>query len=131
VTYAAVADSEPHRAAGEGAIASAADLARQAPRFAGWSLAVAEAIVAGPEQIAVVGPPSDSELDALLRAAWRRGSPGAVVVGGRPDDAAIPLLTGRSLVEGRPAAYVCRDFVCLRPVTDPAAVGAVDAVGSA
>ncbi|HKE69082.1 MAG TPA: hypothetical protein VKB55_07495, partial [Nocardioidaceae bacterium] len=127
VTYAAVAGSERHRAAADGAVATAADLARQAPRFAGWSLAVAEALVAGPEQIAVVGPSSDSDLDALHRAAWRRGSPGAVVVSGRPDDVAIPLLTGRNLVEGRPAAYVCRDFVCLRPVTDPAAVRAIDA----
>ena len=129
VTYAAVAGSERHRVAADGAIATAADLARQAPRFAGWTLAVAEAVVAGPEQIAVVGPPSDSAFVALHRAAWRRGSPGAVVVGGRPDVATIPLLTGRDLVEGRPAAYVCRDFVCLRPVTDPAAVGAV-AVGA-
>ncbi len=127
VTYAAVAGSSRHRAAADGAIAAAADLARQAPRFAGWTLAVAEAAVAGPEQIAVVGPPSDPALDAMHRAAWRRGSPGAVVVSGRPDDAAIPLLSGRDLVEGRPAAYVCRDFVCLRPVTDPAAVAVVDA----
>ncbi len=34
----------------------------------------------------------------------------------------IPLLAGRGLVKGSPAAYVCRDFTCLVPVTEPAAL---------
>ncbi len=122
VTYAAVAGSDRHRAAAEAGVATAADLARQAPRFAGWTLAVAEAVVAGPEQIAVVGPDDDPGRGALHRAALRRRSPGAVVVAGRPDVAAVPLLAGRAMVDGQSAAYVCRDFVCLRPETDPAAV---------
>jgi uncharacterized protein len=122
VTYAAVAGSDRHRAAAEAGVAAAADLARQAPRFAGWTLAVAEAVVAGPEQIAVVGPDDDPGRGALHRAALRRRSPGAVVVAGRPDVAAVPLLAGRAIVDGQSAAYVCRDFVCLRPETDPAAL---------
>jgi uncharacterized protein len=121
-----VAGSDRHRESAGQALATAAELARQVPRFAGWTLAVAEASVAGPEEIAVVGPPEDPALAALHRAALRRSSPGAVVVAGRPDAAGVPLLAGRALVEGRPAAYVCRDFVCLRPVTDPTALLSLD-----
>jgi uncharacterized protein YyaL (SSP411 family) len=38
---------------------------------------------------------------------------------GEPDAEGVPLLAGRGLVGGEPAAYVCRHFVCDRPVTTP------------
>ena len=67
----------------------------------------------------MVGPPGPAR-DALTAAARRR--PGAVVVvaDGPRDD--IPLLAGRTEVDGGPAAYVCRRQVCGLPVTDPAAL---------
>jgi uncharacterized protein len=49
----------------------------------------------------------------------RRWRPGAVLAVGGVDDAHPPLLQGRGTVDGRPAAYVCRDFACERPVTEP------------
>ena len=39
-------------------------------------------------------------------------------------EALVPLLAGRRLVDGRAAAYVCRNFVCDRPVTDPGELAA-------
>jgi len=118
-TFAAVTGSGSHRDAAESALASVAAIAERAPRFAGWSLAAAQSMVEGPEEIAVVGP-AGPERAALALAARRR--PGAVVVvadGPRQD---VPLLIGRTPVDGGPAAYVCRGFVCERPVTDPAAL---------
>jgi len=40
-----------------------------------------------------------------------------VIVAGPPDAPGVPLLAARPLVDGAPAAYVCRGFVCDRPVT--------------
>ncbi|MCP2285609.1 hypothetical protein APR04_004544 [Promicromonospora umidemergens] len=117
-TYAALTGSSRHRAAAEAAVAAAGALARQAPRFAGWTLAAAEALAAGPLQVAVVGP-DDAARAALEDVARRAVSPGLVVAVGEPDAPGVPLLAGRPLVDGRAAAYVCRGFVCDRPVTTP------------
>lgn len=102
---------------GARATAAGLGLAVREPRFGGWSLAVAEALVAGPHQVAVVG--SGPAADALERAARRSPSPGLVVVRGEPDASGLALLAGRPLVDGGPAAYVCRHMVCELPTTSP------------
>ena len=127
--YTAVTGSGRHRDAAEGALRNVRTLAERVPRFAGWSLAAAEAALAGPLEVAVVGVEADPDRDELARVARTCSSPGLVVVVGEPSDVApgetddpgtVPLLAGRGLVDGRAAAYVCRGMVCDRPVTDPA-----------
>jgi uncharacterized protein YyaL (SSP411 family) len=120
--YAAYAGSSRHREAAEAALGSYAALARQHPRFAGWGLAVAEAALDGPREVAIVGTPADEDWKALRRNAFRATSPGLVIAIGTLDPAeaaAVPLLAGRTLIGGRAAAYVCRGFVCDLPTTDP------------
>ena len=116
--HAALTGSGRHREAAEQALATTAALAAHAPRFAGWSLAAAVAMREGPREIAVVGPPGAAR-DALARAARRDPAAVVVVAGESPGEHAIPLLTGRTTVDGAPAAYVCRHQVCERPVTEP------------
>jgi len=99
-----------YREAAELAVARAGLLAERAPRFAGHWLSTAEALRHGPVQIAVVG--GSDELVAAARAGVHGGG---VVVAGEPGSA--PLLVDRPLVDGSPAAYVCRGYVCDRPVT--------------
>ncbi|MEP6632096.1 MAG: thioredoxin domain-containing protein [Lapillicoccus sp.] len=117
LTYGALTASTAHLDAARVALGSGSRIAGRNPRFAGWTLAVAEAAAAGPLQVAVVGAgPAADELVRVVRASR---SPGLVSVAGEPDARGIPLLADRPLVEGRPAAYVCRGFVCDRPTTDP------------
>jgi uncharacterized protein YyaL (SSP411 family) len=110
-----------YREAAEQALARAGKLAEQAPRFAGHWLTVAEAMQAGPVQVAVVGPDAESRAE-LVTAAARGIHGGGIVLGGAPDAAGVPLLADRPLVDGAAAAYVCHGYVCDRPVTTPDAV---------
>jgi hypothetical protein len=112
VAYSALTGTPDHRVAAENALRVTGELGVQQPRFLGWALAAAEALLAGPVQVALVG--GDPELE---RTAWLLRPPGAVIVSGRPDDPGVPLLADRPLVGGRPAAYVCRGMVCDLPVT--------------
>jgi uncharacterized protein YyaL (SSP411 family) len=115
LTYSALTGSTRHRDAADAAVAAAAVLTAENPRFAGWTLAVAEAMVAGPLQVAVAG--GGPRARELLRVARASTSPGLVTAHGTPDMPGIPLLADRPLVAGRAAAYLCRGFVCDRPVT--------------
>ncbi|MEW2621678.1 thioredoxin domain-containing protein [Streptomyces sp. NPDC048106] len=118
--YAAQTGSEAHRTAAERALGVVQALGPRVPRFIGWGLAVAEALLDGPREVAVVGPSlTDPATTTLHRAALLGTAPGAVVAVGTPDSEEFPLLADRPLVSGAPAAYVCRDFTCDAPTTDP------------
>ncbi|WP_435222292.1 thioredoxin domain-containing protein [Streptomyces sp. Tue6028] len=119
LSYAAQTGAEPHRTAAERALGVVKALGPRAPRFIGWGLAVAEALLDGPREVAVVGPAGDPATRALHRTALLGTAPGAVVAAGVADSDELPLLSGRLLVDGRPAAYVCRNFACDVPTTDP------------
>ena len=119
VAFAAVTGEHRYREAAQAGLESAAVVARQAPRFAGWSLAAAEALLAGPAEVAVVGP--RPARDDLHRAALALTTPGAVVVAAEAGTP-LALFEGKTEIDGSPAAYVCRNFACRMPVTDPAAL---------
>ncbi|MFJ1709016.1 thioredoxin domain-containing protein [Kitasatospora sp. NPDC088346] len=116
--YAAYTGSERHRTAAERALGIVGALAAKAPRFVGWGLAVAEALLDGPREVAVVGPAGDPATAALHRTALLGTAPGAVVAVGAAGTDDVPLLAGRPLLGGRPAAYVCRHFTCDAPTAD-------------
>jgi uncharacterized protein YyaL (SSP411 family) len=123
VTYSALAGSPEHRARGDEAVASLARLVTHAPQAAGWAAAIGEALLAGPLEVAISGP-AGGQREALEQVARHATSPGAVVVAGEPGAPGVPLLADRPLVDGAPAAYVCRGFVCSAPVTEVSALSA-------
>ena len=75
-------------------------------------------------EIAIVGPRDASGTRALLAAARARYLPARGLAwfdpAAGPSD--LPLLKGKTLSAGKPAAYVCRNYACDAPVTDPAAL---------
>ncbi|HVA24358.1 MAG TPA: thioredoxin domain-containing protein [Chloroflexota bacterium] len=74
-------------------------------------------------EIALAGPLDSPAMANFRQALWSKYIPNKVVAACAPDDAAageaIPLLQGRDLVDGQAAAYVCQNFACELPVTDP------------
>ncbi|MGW7287262.1 thioredoxin domain-containing protein [Streptomyces sp. NPDC054847] len=118
LTYAAHTGSEAHRTATEGALGVVKGLGPRAPRFVGWGLAVAEALLDGPREVAVVGPQGDPATRELHLTALMGTAPGAAVAVGEPDSDEFPLLRDRPLVNSSSAAYVCRGFVCDSPTTN-------------
>ncbi|MYW64800.1 DUF255 domain-containing protein [Streptomyces sp. SID8379] len=114
LSYAAHTGSEPHRAAAERALGVVKALGPRVPRFIGNGLAVAEALLDGPREVAVVG-----EVGGRMHHTALTGTaPGAVVAAGPQGGGELPLLADRLMVDGRETAYVCRHFVCDAPVTD-------------
>jgi uncharacterized protein YyaL (SSP411 family) len=71
--FAALTGEQRYREAAESAVRGVAALIDQAPRFAGWSMAVGEAMLAGPREVAVVGGIVRHSLCPALW--WSRGSP--------------------------------------------------------
>jgi uncharacterized protein len=78
-------------------------------------------------EIALVAPAPGDGLGSLTTEVFARYLPNRVVTGMVAGDvsaaAGIPLLEGRGSVEGKPTAYVCRNYACELPVTDRAALG--------
>jgi uncharacterized protein len=88
----------------------------QAPSAFGHALCALDLHFSPPRELAVVGAP-DSE---VARAALAPFDPNAVVAFGPSDE--VPLLQGKTSVNGRPAVYVCENFACRAPVTEAAAL---------
>jgi uncharacterized protein YyaL (SSP411 family) len=120
IAYAAVTGDRRYREAAEAALGRLSTLIERAPRFAGWSMAAAEAMIAGPLEVAIVGADGPARRELHRAALALDGS--AVVVAGEPG-LDIPLFRDRTEIDGKPAAYVCRDFVCDLPVTEPRSLG--------
>jgi hypothetical protein len=116
-------EGQRYRQAAERTLAAHTLLIARASRSAGHWLAIAEATVRGPLQIAVACEDAGSQ---LLGAARLLAPGGAMVVGGPADSS--ELLAGRGRVDGADAAYICRGPVCDVPVTTTQALAAALAV---
>jgi uncharacterized protein YyaL (SSP411 family) len=89
------------------------------PTGFGRLLGVLDAYLARSQEIAIVGEPDDPGTQALLAVVRETYLPHTVLAGKQPGgESMLPLLQGRELVGGRPAAYVCENYACRLPVTE-------------
>jgi uncharacterized protein YyaL (SSP411 family) len=98
----------------------------QAPSAFASLLVAAELAAAPPLQIAIVAERRDAGVDALLAEVRQRYLPNRIIelAVGAGDREGLPLLADRHPREDRPTAYVCRDYGCDAPTTEPGALGA-------
>ena len=95
----------------------AAAMAQQPTGF-GRMLTALDDLLARSQEVAVVGSADDPRTQALLHEVRRHYLPHTVLALKDPDsENPLPLLEGRTLVDGQPAAYVCENYVCQLPVT--------------
>jgi uncharacterized protein YyaL (SSP411 family) len=97
----------------------AAPLAQHGAAF-GHLLGAADLAIHGATEVAIVGDPASPEFRALTsEVAWQY-LPALVMAGGAPDDGAgIALLEDRGARGGRATGYVCRQYLCAEPTSDP------------
>jgi uncharacterized protein len=88
------------------------------PSAFGHLLGVADMLIHGAVELAIVGDPASADFKALERTAAERYVPALVMAGGLPrDDEKIALLTARPTRDGKATAYVCRSYTCEEPAT--------------
>ncbi len=95
-------------------------VARYPLGFGVWLTALDYAL-AKTREIAIVGDPDATDVQAALRICRDGYRPHQVLAVGEPDTspAVVPLLEGRKRVGRRATVYVCVDFTCREPITEP------------
>jgi uncharacterized protein YyaL (SSP411 family) len=119
---AALSGSHEYESQALGVLRVLAPIVGRHPQGFGHALRALDFYVARVREVAVLGAgPGFDALVSVVRDAYR---PHVVLAGGPGDDGEIPLLAGRSPLDGDAAAYVCEGFVCRAPVTDTQALAA-------
>ena len=112
-----------YQAAAENALRLLVEALRSYPQAFGEALNAVDMLVAGLQEVAIVGAVEDERCALLLREVQGSWLPNAVLALRQPgadSESAVPLLHGRTQLEGLPTAYVCRNFACQLPVHGPA-----------
>ena len=116
-------DRQDWREAAIGAVRAYGRQIARYPRAFAKTLALVDFLTEGPVELAFVGDEPHEGLRALRQAVAEQYLPNRIVAAAAPGTpSSLPLLAGKQLVEGKPALYICRNFSCRQPVTDPRSV---------
>jgi uncharacterized protein YyaL (SSP411 family) len=99
------------------------DVLREAPTAFGNMLCALDFYLSAPAEVAIIGDLAAPDTLEMLIAVWRPYAPNKVVAASFPGDEEaariVPLLADRPQVKGRATAYICRNYICNAPTTDP------------
>jgi uncharacterized protein YyaL (SSP411 family) len=120
LTWAELDDRPDWRSLAESTVSRVGEAVAQYPQALGHVAGVADALVNGSAQIAIVGDPKDPGHRELVGRVGSTFVPSLVMAGGNPaEDGQPALMLNRTVIGGRPTAYVCRGFTCDLPTSDP------------
>ncbi len=93
----------------------------QIPRGFAKTLMASDLLLKGPVELALIGTPGEPHREALSEELRRHFVPNRVIAHRDPHipKTRHPLLKDKTLINGKPALYICRNFVCAAPMTDP------------
>ena len=81
-------------------------------------------LLSTPKEVAIIGPKSDPQTEAMLAAVHSIYQPNKILAQAdviQTSDA-LPLLANRPQVDAKPTAYVCENYLCQAPTTDIASL---------
>ncbi|MBV9170229.1 MAG: thioredoxin domain-containing protein [Chloroflexi bacterium] len=84
------------------------------------ALSAVDFLLSQPKEVVIVGAVDAPDTQALLRMVYEPYVPNKVVAGLAPGQpATLPLHEGREPRNGQATAYVCTNYVCAAPTSDP------------
>ena len=112
---------------GQGVIRVYGELLDRAPGAFHMMLVALDFDLGAPVEVAVAGDPASADTRAALDAVNAVFAPNKVMALRAPSEDAeiekkIPLLEGKKAIGGATTVYLCRNYTCDAPLTDPAAV---------
>jgi uncharacterized protein len=120
---AALTDNDGYRRRAVTILRLVAETVQRYPSGFGRILCAFDFHLRKPREIAVVGDPESTRTQLLQHEVWQHFLPNKVVAQAAPQETRslelIPFLRNRGLVDNLPTAYVCEQYTCREPVTEP------------
>ena len=98
---------------------------KTAPSGSAQMLCGVDFLIDAPKEIAIVGNPLSEQTQEILRNIHRRFVPNKVIALLNPNteekqeiEELIPLLAGKTSIDGKTTIYVCQNYACQLPTTD-------------
>ena len=103
------------------------DVINRFPNAFARSLAVVDFLAEGPLEIAIIGVREAPDTEAFIIEVGRQYLPNLVLALADPADPEkeLPLVREKQLIDGRASLYLCRNYACQSPITDPAQANAL------